>query len=90
MLWPSIQDCDAPSFHPVRMGLALIKLIASLYPEYCKERLYDTRANPIGTRHLDKLTGVSNSFEKITNTEMTDLYHDMTRWKKSIRPYVLY
>jgi hypothetical protein len=74
----------------VRTGIELIQLIASLYPEYCEERSYKTRANPTGSRHLDKLTGVYNSFEKIKNNEMTDLQQDVSGWKKIIRPYLLY
>jgi uncharacterized protein YbbC (DUF1343 family) len=81
---------DASSFRPVRAGIELIQLIASLYPEYCKERSYKTRANPTGNKHLDKLTGVYNSFEKIKNKEMTGLRQDVSGWKKVISPYLLY
>ena len=81
---------DVSSFRPVRLGLELIRLMVSLYPEYCKQRLYKTRANPTGQMHLDKLTGIYNSFEKIKNAKITDLYEDMAGWKKSIRPYLLY
>jgi uncharacterized protein YbbC (DUF1343 family) len=55
---------DASSFRPVRTGIELIQLIASLYPEYCKERSYKTRANPTGNSHLDKLTGVYNFLKR--------------------------
>jgi uncharacterized protein YbbC (DUF1343 family) len=81
---------DSASFHPVRTGLALIKLIRSLYPERCKERLYKTRANPAGERHLDKLTGIYNSFEWIKSMEMTDRSLDASEWNRLIDPYLLY
>ena len=81
---------DASSFRPVRTGLELIKLIASLYPAHCEERLYKTRANPAGERHLDKLTGVDNSFEKIRNKEMSEFSQDVSEWKKIISLYLLY
>jgi len=81
---------DASSFRPVRTGIELIQLIASLYPEYCEERSYKTRANPTGRRHLDKLTGVYNSFEKIKNKEMSNLQQDVSGWKKIISPHLLY
>jgi len=81
---------DASSFRPVRMGLKLINIIALLYPGHCKERFYKTRANPTGARHLDKLTGVYDSFEKIKNDQMADLHQDVSNWKEMINPYLLY
>jgi uncharacterized protein YbbC (DUF1343 family) len=81
---------DISSFRPVRIGLELVNLIASLYPGNCKERLYKTRANPTGERHLDKLTGISTSFEKIKNKELIDFRQDMSAWKEVINPYLLY
>lgn len=80
---------DVSSFRPVRTGLELINLVASLYPQHCRERLYKTRANPTGERHLDKLTGVYNSFEKIKNIERADLDPHVAGWKKIVTPYLL-
>ena len=85
-----LKIADISSFRPVRTGLALINLIASLYPEYCKERSYKTRANPTGERHLDKLTGIYHSFEQIKNKKLPDLRQDAPAWKEIIRPYLLY
>jgi uncharacterized protein YbbC (DUF1343 family) len=81
---------DASLFQPVRTGLELISLIASLYPEHCKERLYKTRANPTGEKHLDKLTGVHKSFERIKSKKIIDLSQDVGTWKEIISPYSLY
>jgi len=81
---------DISSFRPVRTGLELINLITSLFPDHCREREYKTRANPTGERHLDKLTGVDNSFEKIRNKEMSEFSQDVSEWKKIISLYLLY
>jgi len=85
-----LKIADISSFRPVRTGLELIDLIASLHPGYCRERLYKTSANPTGERHLDKLTGIYHSFEKIKNKKLTDLQQDVSEWKEIIRPYLLY
>lgn len=81
---------DAFKFRPVLTGLKIIGLITSQYPEYCKERLYTTRANPTGKNHLDKLTGVFYSFEKIKSGEMTAQPLIASAWKKTLQPYLLY
>ena len=85
-----VEISDPFSFRPVRMGLELIKLISSLYPEHCKERYYKTRANPTGEKHLDKLTGVSNSFERLKRLELIDPALDASGWEEIIKPYLLY
>ena len=81
---------DAPTFRPVFTGLQLIHLITSLYPQYCKERLYITRTNPSGKNHLDRLVGVYNSFEKIKNRELLYVIDSGIEWEKTIEPYLLY
>jgi uncharacterized protein YbbC (DUF1343 family) len=81
---------DADKFKPVLTGLELIKLIQNLFPDKCEERLYKTVANPTGKNHLDKLTGVFNSFEKIKNGELLQQYYTIGNWKEVIRPYLLY
>ena len=78
------------TFRPVQTGLNLIELITSLYPEYCRERLYKTRANTSGEKHLDKLTGIYNSFEKIKHGEMPDQGLIKTEWRETMRPYLFY
>lgn len=81
---------DNSTFKPVYTGIQLIHLIISLYPDNCKERLYVTRANPSGKNHLDKLTGVYNSFEKIKRGELLQLKNSGIEWEKTIEPYLLY
>jgi len=86
---------DNQVFQPVKTGLHIIQLIKKLYPEKTGERLYHTVANPTGTGHLDKLTGVYRSFEKIKNPELLITMNGKTDpvwmvWKKMIGPYLLY
>jgi uncharacterized protein YbbC (DUF1343 family) len=81
---------DRFKFRPVHTGLQLIHLIQSLYPDLCTERLYRTRANPTGEKHLDKLTGVADSFNKIKRGELFLLSETSQNWKETIRPYLLY
>jgi uncharacterized protein YbbC (DUF1343 family) len=81
---------DSNSFRPVKTGLHLLNLIASLYPLHCKERLYPTVANPSGGGHLDKLTGVHHAFEKIMNGEFLSSKLNPATWKEVIQPYLLY
>jgi uncharacterized protein YbbC (DUF1343 family) len=81
---------DTHSFRPVETGLQLVSLIISLYPEHCKERLYKTVANPSGAGHLDKLTGVHHSFEKIKNGESISATLKSKDWNEIIQPYLLY
>jgi uncharacterized protein YbbC (DUF1343 family) len=77
-------------FRPVHTGLQLIELIISLYPGVSEERLYKTVANPLGAEHLDKLTGIAGSFEKIKNKQTPDPSKIGLTWKESIQPYLLY
>ncbi len=77
-------------FKPVKTGLALLQLVVQTYAQKCTERLYPTVANPSGAGHLDKLTGVYQSFEKLKRGEpfATELAKD--DWKEIIQPYLLY
>ncbi|MBS1920172.1 MAG: DUF1343 domain-containing protein [Bacteroidetes bacterium] len=81
---------DPEKFRPVNIGLQLIKLILSLHPEQCEERLYKTRANPSGSQHLDKLTGIFNSFKKMKTKEIISSQLKTEDWKEKIKPYLYY
>ena len=81
---------NTSSFRPVQTGLKLIHLITSLYQDHCKERLYNTRANPTGKAHLDKLTGVYHSFKKIKNGVLPETELGNSAWKEIIQPFLLY
>ena len=81
---------DAQSFMPVKTGISLMQLVKGLYPSLCRERLYATVANPSGVAHLDKLTGVYQSFEKLGNNESELLNNTKIDWLTMIQPYLLY
>jgi uncharacterized protein YbbC (DUF1343 family) len=81
---------DANTFRPVLTGLELLGLIINLFPDKCKERLYKTVANPTGKNHLDKLTGVPDSFSKIENGDFVKQHYSAGNWNEVIRPYLLY
>src|SRR5438552_16662531 len=75
---------------PVSTGLQIIALINSLYPEHCEERLYKTRANPTGEKHLDKLIGLVDSFRKIKNGEIRAYEFNGSAWRHTVQPYLHY
>jgi uncharacterized protein YbbC (DUF1343 family) len=81
---------DSQSFQPVKTSVALVQLILSLYPDQCKERLYPTVANPSGKGHLDKLTGIYQSFEKLKTGKLSTAMAEQKDWAAIIQPYLLY
>jgi uncharacterized protein YbbC (DUF1343 family) len=81
---------DANAFRPVQTGFKLIQLITRLYADSCKERLYITRANPTGKDHLDKLTGIHHSFEKVRSGGFEGSLSVASDWRSRISPYLLY
>jgi len=81
---------DPVVFRPVQTGLKLIRLISSLYPGYCTERLYKTVANPTGKSHLDRLTGVFHCFDKVKSNQLEESDLSVSDWKDIMKPFVLY
>lgn len=82
---------DSGKFTPVASGLQILQLLISLYPVDCRERLYPTVANPTGASHLDRLTGVRNSFEKLKSGDFfNEKFWDCRQWETVIKPYLLY
>ncbi len=81
---------DHHLFFPVDAGYRLIKLLIQLYPNQCRERLYITHANNSGTRHLDKLTGLPQAFEKIKNGQWPNQGEIRKQWKTMMAPFLLY
>jgi uncharacterized protein YbbC (DUF1343 family) len=81
---------DTNSFHPVLTGLQIIKLVSNFFPGNCEERLYKTVANIAGKGHLDRLTGVLNSFEKIKAGELLTQSYNIDNWKETINPFLIY
>ena len=79
---------DAHSFKPVSTSFQLLHLITRLFPDNCEERLYPTVANPSGSGHLDKLTGIPHSFGKIKTGSIPTT--NVSDWKEQIQPFLLY
>ncbi len=81
---------DEALFRPVQTGLGLLQLLKKSYPAELKERLYITVANPTGTGHLDRLTGVKDAFYKIETGELAMAAAFTDQWKERITPFLLY
>lgn len=75
------------SFKPVNYVITLISLITKLFPNKLKERNYLTNVNPNGEKHLDKLVGTTNSFEKISSNNLDTA---VPNWLTTIKPYLIY
>lgn len=73
----------------VQTGFTILKTVALLYPHQLKERLYKTAVNPNGTSHLDKLSGVYNSFS-ILKTGQPFQLNLQQEWKIKTQPFLLY
>ena len=80
---------DKKRFQSVQFYIELIQLIYTLHPNELEERKYPTNANPNGTKHLDKLIGVPNSFEFLKNNKV-NTSAKITYWINEISPFLLY
>jgi uncharacterized protein YbbC (DUF1343 family) len=80
---------DPAAFRPVNSGLWLLKLLLDLYPDQVAGRLYKTRANRSGQRHLDILLGVKDAFTHIKNGSIFNM-QPADNWRSLISPYLLY
>ncbi|NLU93297.1 exo-beta-N-acetylmuramidase NamZ domain-containing protein [Chitinophaga sp. Ak27] len=86
---------DTTSFRPVATGWLLVKIIKTLHPTNFEWAPYPTHVNPTGTKHLDLLSGISNS-EALFETALPDFIDEIKRqvllkdWSIDIRPYLLY
>lgn len=81
---------EPSSFRPVFTGLQLLQLIYRLYPENCTERLYKTAANPEGSGHLDRLTGVYQAWTALKNGTLASYAAATGNWESRIAPFLLY
>ncbi len=97
------ENCNGISFQisyydlirPVHTALTLIRLLFQLYPGQVKERSYYTAANPTGAGHLDKLTGVRDSFRLLSAAELsgsapTLMDTSVNNWKQQMEKFLLY
>ncbi len=75
---------------PVALGIVILKLLITNYPEDCKERLYQTNANPNGDGHLDKLLGIKNAFDLIKSNVPITTKVSKADWHDKITPNLFY
>ncbi len=85
----SLAVIDEDEFLPVHTGLSIIHQLLVTFPENCNKRLYKTAANPSGEKHLDKLTGIENSFSKLKEGVVISTKPG-NEWFNKIDPYLLY
>jgi uncharacterized protein YbbC (DUF1343 family) len=80
---------DLSNFKAVSTGITILQTMFRLYPEMVQERFYTTHANPSGARHMDKLLGYENAFEKLKNQEwpLIDIAED---WNRTMKSHLLY
>ena len=77
------------SFMAVRFGMELLRTLYRIHPDRLEQRPYPTHANPSGQSHLDRLTGVPDSFDSLVKGS-GDLPLDVTGWQSKIKPFLLY
>ena len=80
---------DVVSLRPVKNMLSMLNVLMMLHPSQLRERLYPTAANPTGAGHFSKLTGVPDSFSRLTRSEpfKTEIEED---WEQMIKDFLLY
>lgn len=80
---------ESSKFKAVSTGITILQTMFRLYPEMVQERFYTTHANPTGAKHLDKLLGYENTFQKLKNQEWPVI--DVSdEWSHTMKPHLLY
>jgi uncharacterized protein YbbC (DUF1343 family) len=82
-----LQVTDAAAWRPVQAGLRILAALQQHYPQL-QEACYPTAANPAGTGHLDRLTGVPQSFQRLP--QLAALTPIAPQWQQRVQPYLLY
>ena len=83
------------SFLPVATGWLLVKIIKTLHPANFQWAPYPTHVNPTGTKHLDLLSGISDT-EMLFETALPDFINVVKQqvmpsdWPIRIQPYLMY
>ncbi|WP_145667528.1 exo-beta-N-acetylmuramidase NamZ family protein [Chitinophaga polysaccharea] len=86
---------DPSSFLPVATGWLLVKIIKTLHPANFQWSPYPTHVNPTGTKHLDLLSGISDT-EMLFETALPDFIDvikqqvTLSDWSMRIQPYLMY
>jgi len=77
------------SYLAVKSGIQIIQTIMRLYPNEIKQRWYVTNANPTGERHMDKLLGCVNAYERLRQQEDINV-NVSEEWYNMIHSCLLY
>jgi uncharacterized protein YbbC (DUF1343 family) len=86
---------DAQTFRPVSVGLGLIALLKTLFPNDFAWKTYPTHVNKTGKNHLDLLIGDPSVRELLETNRAVFLNKEnkMTKingWAIEVRPFLLY
>lgn len=85
----SLNITHPSAYKAVSAGIVILQTLMRLYPEQVMERMYKTNVNPTGERHMDKLLGCTNAFERLKQRQSMDI--DVAeKWAHEVRPYLLY
>jgi uncharacterized protein YbbC (DUF1343 family) len=84
-----ISITDAAKLNAVHTGISILQTISAIYPQELQERLYQTHANPSGTKHLEKLLGLTNAWPLITDQQHINTNCDPA-WLQHIHSFLLY
>lgn len=77
-------------FRPVSTGIRILQALKQSFSDNFEEAKYPTLVNQRGQAHLNKLTGVFNSFAELNNFDWEDAINISTDWKFKIAPFLLY
>jgi uncharacterized protein YbbC (DUF1343 family) len=81
---------DPEQFRPVAFGIRLIESLVEIHGSTIEARLYPTVANPTGSNHLDRLTGVSHAFEAIMNGTLLPQTQIALLWESMVAQDLIY
>lgn len=84
-----LMQMTTPMDNTVAFGITLLETLQKTHAAYLQQRPYVTLANPTGLHHLDRLTGVFNSFSKISAGEKLTITPDIA-WMDSMKDCLLY
>lgn len=80
---------DPAALRAVRTGIALLRAVHICHGDRLEERPYPTVANPTGLRHLDRLLGQTDAFQRILSGGIST-QGIADEWRNRIQPFLLY
>lgn len=76
------------TFQAISYFTKIIYLINQIFPNQLAERHYLTNVNPTGTKHLDMLLGLPNSFSHLCQGDLTTTLTE--NWPAQMKQFLLY